>query len=395
MRTQLSIALHSSILTNRLILILGLVLCVNRLCAQEMTLHIFSEDYIGDSLYLGTAEGGPFSDEEMMNFSFFEDENVIDLRSSFETPLSFYLLRFRNSELVITGELDFPKPVNLMSLNFSSLEPEPNISRRFFIEPGNYILQLNRFGNKEALNLNSPTNIDYQLLREKLSGVIVSANNPLEVDSVVNFEEKQKIVGRHLKANPNSYAALWELIMDYSFFWDHPYYLYFIDDFSEEIKNGTLYQRFLGRINNRLKTEVGGVFPDTDFGGGHKMSREDFGQNELTFVFLWATWCGPCIKAMPEISKFYNEHKSQGFGTIGVTGEDEIDRIQIAKGILKKNEASFANYFDLNSDFRFKVNATVYPTYFLIDKEGKIILRQNGDFEQFKNKALTYLNDRN
>jgi thiol-disulfide isomerase/thioredoxin len=378
-----------------LILPLLFTLIANRLYSQEFRIQLSSEDFLGDSLYLGTAEGAPFSDEEMLNFSIQESRNLIDLRGTFETPLSFYLLKFLEPAIILEGYIEFPKPVNLMILDFNSPEPEPNISRRFFVEPGNYTLKLEHFKNKEEISFDSPTNTDYKNLRSKLSEVIIPANNPLEVDSVINFEEKQQIIARYLETKPNSYAALWELIMDYSSFAGNPKYLYFIDDFSEEIKNGALYKRFLDHINNRSKTEVGGVFPDTDFGGGYKMSREDFGQNELTFVFLWATWCGPCIKAMPEISKFYNEYKSLGFGTIGVAGEDQIDKIEIAKGILKKNETSFTNYFDLNSDFRFKVNATVYPTYFLIDKQGEIVLRQNGDFEQVKKKALTYLKDRN
>ncbi|MFR3500045.1 MAG: TlpA disulfide reductase family protein, partial [Paraclostridium bifermentans] len=55
-------------------------------------------------------------------------------------------------------------------------------------------------------------------------------------------------------------------------------------------------------------------FKDVDLSGfkttdlnGNKVTSDLFSKNKLTMVNIWATWCGPCIDEMPEISKLYNE----------------------------------------------------------------------------------------
>src|SRR6202012_1420152 len=37
-----------------------------------------------------------------------------------------------------------------------------------------------------------------------------------------------------------------------------------------------------------------------------------------TLVNLWATWCGPCVHEMPELSKLYDKYKAQGWGIVGI-----------------------------------------------------------------------------
>ena len=54
-------------------------------------------------------------------------------------------------------------------------------------------------------------------------------------------------------------------------------------------------------------------------------------------VNFWATWCSPCIKELPEISKFVADHKN--VRAVGLAYED-TDKAEI-EAFLKKHPVSY------------------------------------------------------
>jgi thiol-disulfide isomerase/thioredoxin len=57
--------------------------------------------------------------------------------------------------------------------------------------------------------------------------------------------------------------------------------------------------------------------------GGDVIDGEYFSAHKLTMVNFWATWCGPCIDEMPDISALHVEYADQGFAVLGVLVWDE------------------------------------------------------------------------
>src|SRR5688572_11718521 len=51
---------------------------------------------------------------------------------------------------------------------------------------------------------------------------------------------------------------------------------------------------------------------------GVKKSLADY-KGKVVLVDFWATWCGPCIKAMPDLQKLHNKQSSNGFAVLGVS----------------------------------------------------------------------------
>lgn len=53
------------------------------------------------------------------------------------------------------------------------------------------------------------------------------------------------------------------------------------------------------------------------------------GEGKPYVVEFWATWCGPCKKAIPHINELYNQYKDSGFTVIGITDEEkEIPKVK-------------------------------------------------------------------
>jgi thiol-disulfide isomerase/thioredoxin len=37
---------------------------------------------------------------------------------------------------------------------------------------------------------------------------------------------------------------------------------------------------------------------------------------------FWATWCPPCVREMPELDRFYRDHRAQGWQVLGLAADN-------------------------------------------------------------------------
>ena len=63
---------------------------------------------------------------------------------------------------------------------------------------------------------------------------------------------------------------------------------------------------------------------------------------KLTVVAVWATWCVPCIKEMPELARFYEAHKAQGLDVLGLCTDDKAEMGDKIQDVLDKVKVPFA-----------------------------------------------------
>ncbi len=137
----------------------------------------------------------------------------------------------------------------------------------------------------------------------------------------------------------------------------------------------------LTRYGNRnLTVEVGRAAPD--FTAQNLRTREAFSlreqyRNQVVLVNLWATWCVPCRKEMPDMERLYRELGPHGF-RIAAVSVDEGD----LQGVI-----SFADEYDLTFDILHDGDGSVqkafqtimFPESFLIDKEGVVVKKVLGE----------------
>ena len=72
---------------------------------------------------------------------------------------------------------------------------------------------------------------------------------------------------------------------------------------------------------------------------GEKVTQEFFGQYDLTMVNVWASWCGPCCKELPDLSELY-KILPENVGFLSVTIDDPED-LKAAQDILAENGCTF------------------------------------------------------
>lgn len=98
-------------------------------------------------------------------------------------------------------------------------------------------------------------------------------------------------------------------------------------------------------------------------------------KGQVVLVDFWASWCGPCRRANPEVVKLYKAFSSKGFTVLGVSLDDDKAKWTEA---IKKDGLTWHHISDLKrweSATNQVWQVTSIPTSFLIDKDGKIAAR--------------------
>jgi thiol-disulfide isomerase/thioredoxin len=105
---------------------------------------------------------------------------------------------------------------------------------------------------------------------------------------------------------------------------------------------------------------------------GRIHSLSDY-RGKLVILDFWATWCGPCIRAMPGLQRLHQKYKSRGVVVFGVNSWETSNPVEYMKrsgytyGLLLKGE-SIADAYRVSS----------MPTLYVIGFDGTIMHRLSG-----------------
>ncbi|WP_417363672.1 TlpA family protein disulfide reductase [Galbibacter sp.] len=97
-------------------------------------------------------------------------------------------------------------------------------------------------------------------------------------------------------------------------------------------------------------------------------------QGKVLFIDFWATWCGPCIKAMPDSKKLIEVYqgKEVAFIYICIESEDDLWRRMVSDFNLGGGKHYLLNW-EQSSYFRKDLDIPAIPEYILIDKDKNIV----------------------
>lgn len=128
-------------------------------------------------------------------------------------------------------------------------------------------------------------------------------------------------------------------------------------------------------IKNALKK--GSIIPHIAYNdpSGKKIDINSF-KGKYLLVDFWASWCGPCRKAIPEIKELYGQYKEKGFEVLSVSVD--TDTVAWKKAMAEENMP----WTQVLSPDKNKTLADFMivgiPTLYLIDRDGKIIEKYTG-----------------
>lgn len=109
-------------------------------------------------------------------------------------------------------------------------------------------------------------------------------------------------------------------------------------------------------------------------------------KGKVVFVNFFATWCGPCMKELPELEKqLWPRFKNENFKMISIGR-------QHTKAELKKFQSTKKFTFPIAADPQRRIYARYAEKYiprnYIIDKEGKIIFQAKGFTQKELNEMM-------
>lgn len=105
---------------------------------------------------------------------------------------------------------------------------------------------------------------------------------------------------------------------------------------------------------------------------GQDVRVRDMIGGKVAIVDYWATWCAPCLAAMPHLDDLNKRYKDRGFTVLGVMIDGNASRI--GPNFIRKRNLSYPNLLDDDAAQSEKVIGTVtgIPLLLLVDRDGKV-----------------------
>ncbi len=93
--------------------------------------------------------------------------------------------------------------------------------------------------------------------------------------------------------------------------------------------------------------------------------------SSYTLIDFWASWCGPCIGAFPQLKAIAETHDVK---VLGVNGDEEAGA---ASRVLAQFEVLWPDVQSTEPGvlFEYRTRVGLYPTYLLLDASRKIVFR--------------------
>ena len=94
-------------------------------------------------------------------------------------------------------------------------------------------------------------------------------------------------------------------------------------------------------------------------------------------VNVWATWCDPCREEMPDLIRFYRDHRKDGLRLLLVSADDEENRAEVARVLVEAGlPTDTLSFIKRGDDMKF-INGLdrdwsgALPASFLFDGRGR------------------------
>jgi thiol-disulfide isomerase/thioredoxin len=325
-------------------------------------------------------QGGVLS--ELVDFNDFKFANP-----TVGKPQSFCVVEVKNNEFNVTGIQKYPHPFQFQFYDDDS--SRGTSSYIFFVDDSSPNIELGNLFEVKNLGtrFKSKSNIEYQYLRK-----LYSKYEDTATGKIFDMQAKQKILHTYISKHPDSYVALWDMVIDYIYNprvrndLNRKSILENTQLFSAKIKKTKTYTALVNLMQQELELNTAETFPNIPLNETDSL-YPIVAKNKFTLVDFWFSGCHPCLAQFPLYKNFYETYKQNGFEIIGISCDRKSNEAE-----WKKISGNFnwQQYLDTNGVITNKLYIEKFPTSFLLDNTGKIIRKDisPADLEAFLKKEL-------
>ncbi len=170
--------------------------------------------------------------------------------------------------------------------------------------------------------------------------------------------------------------------------------LMFLDIFPRE-QNAALHTEVITALHNKYpdhlivkdrwnymnspasKVAIGAIAPDLEYPDPDgKMRKLSDLRGKVVLLDFWASWCGPCRRENPNVTKIYAQYHDKGFEVFSVSLDSDAASWKRA---IETDKLVWPNHVSDLKKWQSQAAATYgvrsIPSTFLLDKEGRIVQR--------------------
>ncbi len=135
---------------------------------------------------------------------------------------------------------------------------------------------------------------------------------------------------------------------------------------------------------------LGGKAPEfeLDLLGGGKLNLAEHRDKRIVILDFWATWCGPCVAALPSLAKIAEEYRSKGVIFYAVNLRE---RPRGVERFLQRQKLNLTVALDLEGRVGYLYQVTSIPQTVIIGKNGKVEALHIGFGEDSERKLRSEL----
>lgn len=129
-------------------------------------------------------------------------------------------------------------------------------------------------------------------------------------------------------------------------------------------------------VERKKNCAIGKPFIDFEMNDpeGKSVKLSDYaGKGKIVLVDFWASWCGPCCKAIPDLIQLYDLYKGKGLEIVGISLDQDT---KAWKGAIERLNIPWPQMSDLKawkSEGPKMYAISTIPYTVLLDAEGKIV----------------------
>ncbi len=98
-------------------------------------------------------------------------------------------------------------------------------------------------------------------------------------------------------------------------------------------------------------------------------------RGKVVLLDFWATFCAPCVKAMPKLQKLQSQHAERGLVVLGIATDEEGEKL--VRPMVAKTKVTYPILLDTAAAWK-AYGVETLPALFLIDRKGQIVKRFGG-----------------
>lgn len=272
-----------------------------------------------------------------------------------DETVAFDSAKINNTAFSFKGTV--PDTTAFVVLHPGSFDEYPAVGWNVFLEEGTIVVD-----SSEQFVSGTPLNDGFKDWMESLYNIMMTGD-PAGIRSF--FAE-------HWSEHSSDFVGSF-LLFNFSPYLEFPFVDSLAAEVPEDVRQESVLKPFFQQLESIRAMQPGNMFSDATltYVDGTAVSLSDvIGKGEWVLLDFWASWCGPCRQAMPELQATVKKFKKLKVYGIAVSDEIEdtkkaISNLNITWPVMTDPEGESARAYGINA----------IPAMILFSPDGKIAAR--------------------